>query len=290
VRHLKGLTDIIPLTVLKPYPRGDEKGWPGWQFPATEDEYLGATPDPIFHAKYLHEIYFKADQEYKGRYTVPVLWDTKTGTIVNNESADLMRDLQTSFNSLLPADKAALTLYPDHLAAEIDQISDWMQRDLNSGVYKAGFAKTQADYDEKVVCVFAALNKLERIIHAHGGPFALGAEMTEIDIRAYTTIVRFDTIYVEHFKCNLGQIRHDYPQIHNWLKHLYWQVPEFRATTDFKHIKENYTKSHPWINPLGITPMGPWPDVEEGYEADLSKVRVGRVRMSAVLEAENLLD
>lgn len=288
VRHLKGLQDIIPITVVKPYPKGDEKGWPGWQFPSSDAEYPGATVDPLFGAKYLHELYFKVDPEYKGRYSVPVLWDTAANTIVNNESAELLRDLQTGFNPILPENKVDVTLYPEHLRDEIDDISEWMQRDLNSGVYKAGFAKTQEDYDKNVPVPFAALNKLEKIIAEHGGPYVLGKDLTEVDVRAYATVVRFDTVYVQHFKCNLGTIRHDYPQINNWLKNLYWNVAGFRETTDFKHIKENYTKSHDDINPRAITPMGPWPDVEgpEGYEKDLRKLPVGGIKMPLVQDLE----
>ncbi len=286
VRHLKGLQDLMPVAVVKPYPKGDGSGWPGWQFPDSDVEYPGATPDPLFHVKYLHELYFKADLEYKGRYSVPVVWDKKMDTIVNNESAELLRDLQTSFNSLLPADLAAVTLYPEHLREQIDEVADWMQRDLNTGVYKAGFATTQEDYDQNVLVVFAALNRLEKMVRAGGGPFILGQEMTELDVRAYATIVRFDTIYVQHFKCNLGTIRHDYPQLNNWLKNLYWNVPAFKDTTDFKHIKENYTKSHGDINPRAITPMGPWPDVEEGYVADVADVPVGGVKMPLVMALE----
>lgn len=286
VRHIKGLQDILPITVVKPYPKGDETGWPGWALPATVDEYEGATPDPLFGARYLHEIYFKADPAYPGRYSVPVLWDKNASTIVNNESPELMRDLQTGFNSLLPADKAAITLYPEALRDQIDAESVWMQRDLNTGVYKAGFATTQEVYDAAVPVVFAALNRLEKLIAKSGGPFVLGTQLTELDVRAYATLVRFDTVYVQHFKCNLGTIRHDYPQINNWLSYLYYHVPGFKETTDFRHIKENYTKSHKDINPRGITPMGPWPDVEPEYEPDLTKVRVGGVKMPQVLELE----
>ncbi|KAL1888100.1 hypothetical protein Sste5346_009787 [Sporothrix stenoceras] len=286
VRHIKGLQDILPITVVKPYPKGDESGWPGWAFPATADEYEGATPDPLFGARYMHEIYFKANPAYPGRYSVPVLWDKNASTIVNNESPELMRDLQTGFNSLLPADKAAITLYPESLRAQIDAESVWMQRDLNTGVYKAGFATSQEAYDAAVPVVFAALNRLEKLIAKGGGPFILGKQLTELDVRAYATLIRFDTVYVQHFKCNLGTIRHDYPQTNNWLSYLYYHVPGFRETTDFRHIKENYTKSHKDINPRGITPMGPWPDVEPGYEPDLTKVRVGGVQMPQVLELE----
>ncbi|OAA57096.1 glutathione transferase [Niveomyces insectorum RCEF 264] len=289
VRHIKGLQDIIPVTVVKAYPKGDATGWPGWAFPKTVSEYEGATPDPLFGAAYLHELYFKADPAYTGRYTVPVLWDKTLNTIVNNESPELMRDLQTAFNDLLPADKAAITLYPEALRTRIDAESVWMQRDLNTGVYKAGFATTQAAYDAAVPAVFAALNRLEKLIAANGGPFILGSALTELDVRAYATVVRFDTVYVQHFKCNLGTIRHDYPQINNWLVHLYRHVPGFRETTDFRHIKENYTKSHADINPHGITPMGPWPSVETAYEPDVSKLRVGNVSMPAVLALEEKL-
>ncbi|CAN8096031.1 unnamed protein product [Discula destructiva] len=295
VRHLKGLQDVLPVTVVKPYPKGDDKGWPGWQFPADATEYAGADPDPVLGAKYLHELYFHADPAYSGRYSVPVLWDTHTGTIVNNESAELLRDLQTAFDddatAADPEPEPEPTLYPPHLRAEIDATAAWLQRDLNSGVYKAGFATTQAAYDAAVPTVFAALNRLEKLLALNGGPYVLGAALTEVDVRAYATVVRFDAIYVQHFKCNLGTIRGDYPQINNWLTNLYWNVAGFRETTDFRHIKENYTKSHGDVNPRGITPMGPWPDVEgpEGYERDVGKVAVGGVKMPLVVELEEKL-
>jgi putative glutathione S-transferase len=288
-RHLKGLQDLIPISIVKPYPKGDETGWPGWQFPKSNDEYPGATVDHPFGSSYLHEVYFKADKEYKGRYSVPVLWDKKSGTVVNNESAELLRDLQTAFNPLLSDKDAAVTFYPEHLRSRIDAICDWMQRDLNTGVYKAGFAPDQETYDKNVIPVFAALNKLEKLLAESGGPYVLGTELTEVDIRLYATLVRFDTVYVQHFKCNLGTIRHDYPLLNNYLKNLYSNVKGFRETTDFKHIKENYTKSHDDINPKHITPMGPWPDVEEGFERDFTKLRVGAVRLPAVLEYEKQL-
>ncbi|KAL8396777.1 hypothetical protein RB594_003747 [Gaeumannomyces avenae] len=288
VRNLKGLQEFIPVTVVKPYPKGNDNGWPGWRFPTSADEYPGADLDPLFGAIYLHDLYFKDDPQYKGRYTVPLLWDVKNSVAVNNESLELLRDLQTAFDPLLPegSPERALTLYPEALRAEIDRIGGWMQDHLNVGVYKAGFAETQAEYDEHVPYVFAALNVLERMVHANGGPYLLGAQMTELDVRMYATLIRFDTVYAQHFKCNLGIIRHDYPQLHNWLKNLYWNVPAFRETTDFKHIKENYTKSHQSVNPRAITPLGPWPHIEEGYEPDLAKVRVGGVKMPCVVDLE----
>lgn len=239
VRHLKGLQEIISIDVVKPYPKGNDKGWPGWQFPASDDEYPNATVDHLFDSKYLHEIYFKADKEYTGRYSVPLLWDKKLNTIVNNESAELLRWLQTGFDTIAPKDRVDLTLYPEHLRSQIDSIADWMQRDLNTGVYKAGFAPDQETYDKNVILVFGALNKLEKLVHSNKGPYVLGEHMTELDVRLYATLIRFDTVYVQHFKCNLGMLRKEYPVLNNWLKGMYWNHDEFRNTTDFKHIKEN---------------------------------------------------
>jgi glutathionyl-hydroquinone reductase len=277
------------MSIVKPYPKGDEKGWPGWQFPDSDADYPGATVDHLFGSRYLHEIYFKADPEYKGRYSVPVLWDKKTGTIVCNESEEIMRGLSTWFNGLLMPEVANIDLYPEELRSQIDETGKWMQTDLNTGVYKAGFANTQEEYDASVPVVFAALNTLEKIMANNGGPYLLGNKITELDVRMYATLIRFDTVYVQHFKCNLGTIRHDYPQLNNWLKHLYWHINGFKETTDFKHIKENYTKSHGDINPKAITPMGPCPDVEEGWEEDLGKVRVGGVKLKAVQDLERMV-
>jgi glutathionyl-hydroquinone reductase len=155
------------------------------------------------------------------------------------ESHEILRFLQTGFDSLLPEPFKSITFYPPHLRDEIDQVTAWMQRDLNTGVYKAGFASSQEVYDKNIIPVFEALNKLEKLIYEKGGPYALGRDLTEVDLRLYPTLIRFDTVYVQHFKCNLGTIRHNYPVLNNWLKHLFWHVPGFKETTDFKHIKEN---------------------------------------------------
>ncbi|KAH7115840.1 glutathione S-transferase [Dendryphion nanum] len=285
VRHVKHLTDIITLDVVKPYPKGSE----GWRFPASDDEYPNATVDQLFGSKFLHEVYFKDDKDYKGKYSVPVLWDKKAGRIVNNESAEILRWLPTAFNSILPADIAKIDLYPESLRSEIDALTPGMQSNINSGVYKAGFAKTQEGYEKGVIPLFAALNSIEALLSKNGGPYVLGKTFTELDVRLYATIIRFDTVYVQHFKTNLGTIRHNYPVLNNWLINLYWNVPGFKETTDFKHIKENYTKSQVDINPLTITPLGPFPNVEEGYEEDWSKVRIGTVQHPAVLEAQGKL-
>lgn len=144
-----------------------------------------------------------------------------------------------------------------------------MMPDLNSGVYKAGFADTQEDYEKNCIIVFKTLDRLENMLAEHKEPYALpGPNMTEIDIKLYTTLVRFDAVYQQHFKLMLRSIRHGYPRLNRWLKNMYWNVPGVKETTDFKHIKENYTKSHKGINPLGITPLGPEPDVEHWTDED----------------------
>jgi len=239
IRHLKGLTDIIGISIVKPYPKGDDKGWPGWKFPTADDIYEGSTEDHLFGSKYLHQVYLKDNKDYKGRYSVPVLWDKKTNRMVNNESLEIIRNFNTGWNSILSDDYANLDVYPEKLRKEIDEVGEWMQADLNSGVYKAGFAPDQATYTKNVVPVFRALNRLEEMLSKNGGPYVLGSELTELDLRLYPTLIRFDTVYVQHFKCNLGTIRHDYPVLNEWMKNLYWNVPGFKETTDFRHIKEN---------------------------------------------------
>lgn len=170
---------------------------------------------------------------------MPVLWDKKTNQIVCNESLEILRNLNAGFNSILDENHARLDLYPEHLAQDIDEMGEWMQNDINYGVYKTGFAPDQETYDRNVVPLFKALNRIEEIIKKYGGPYVLGSEISELDLRLYPTIIRFDPVYVQHFKCNLGTIRHDYPVINAWLKQLYWEVEGFKETTDFKHIKEN---------------------------------------------------
>ena len=278
----------MDISIVKPYPKGTE----GWRFNQESDKegwYEGSTVDKLYGSKFLHEIYFKADKDYKGKYSVPVLWDKKLETIVNNESHELLRDMSAAFNSLLPADIADITMYPENLREDIDRIGDWMQRDLNTGVYKVGFAPNQEAYDKNLPAVFASLNKLEKIAHQRGGPFILGSQMTELDVRGYATLIRFDTVYVQHFKCNLGMIRYSYPILHNWLKYMYWAHKECKETTDFRHIKDNYMKHMLDINPKGIVAKGPWPNVEEGYDLDWSKMQPGSIDMPEVLEYEKKL-
>ncbi|CAH0052048.1 unnamed protein product [Clonostachys solani] len=295
VRLLKGLGDILPLSVVKPYPKGDDNGWPGWEFPGcrgTSDTYPGAIEDPLFGSRYMHDLYFRADQGYKGRYSVPVIWDKVENTIVNNESIEILRWLQTAFNDLLPqgSPQQLLNLYPDHLKSNIDEATAWITRDFNSGVYRAGFATDQETYSKNVPIVFAALNQLELLIQSNGGPYVLGKDLTELDVLVYATAIRFDTVYVQHFKCNLGTIRADYPVVNEWLKNLYHNVPGFKESTDFKHIKENYTKSHAKINPLAITPLGPYPDIQNlPVNLDFKGIKAGSIDHPLVLAHQKTL-
>jgi glutathionyl-hydroquinone reductase len=163
------------------------------------------------------------------------------------------------FDSLLPEKHAKIDLLPDSLRTDIESSNDWIYNDINNGVYKSGFATTQEAYEKAVTTLFAALDKVEA--HLTDRKYMYGDNVTESDIRLYTTIVRFDAVYVQHFKTNLRDIRSGYPAIHKWLRHLYWDIPAFGETTQFEHIKKHYTKSHAQINPLGITPLGPVPDI-----------------------------
>ncbi|MCJ1397287.1 hypothetical protein MMC11_000479 [Xylographa trunciseda] len=270
-RQLKGLQKFLPMSVVKPYPKEDG----GWRFPDTDSEYEGSTIDHLFHSPFLHDIYFKSPptySKYEGKYSVPVLWDMKTNQIVNNESEDIMRQLNKAFNDLLPkgSEERALDFYPEHLREQINSINSWLLPDFCGGVYRAGFAPDQESYNKACMVVFAALDRLEELLKSHEGPYILKEQMTELDIKAYTTLIRFDTIYVQHFKVNIGTIRHNYPSVHRYLKNLYWNVEGVKETTDFRHIKENYSKSHSDINPKAITPLGPLPDIESWTEKDES--------------------
>jgi putative glutathione S-transferase len=233
VRHLKHLTSILPISVVRPYPKGE----PGWRF---DETYPNATPDHLFNSRFMHQLYFRDDPAYTGKYSVPLLWDKKTNRIVNNESAEMLRWLPHAFDSILEDEKTKqLDFYPQDLKAQVEETSPWLTSLICSGVYKAGFVSTQEAYEKNVIPLFAALNKLEDLLYKNGGPYILGDKMTELDLLAYPTIVRFDTVYVQHFKTNLGMIRHDYPVLNNWLKNLYWNVEGFKESTDFLHIKEN---------------------------------------------------
>ena len=184
----------------------------------------------------------------------------------------------TEFNDLLPSSYASIDLFPSPLRKEIEATNEWTYDNINNGVYKSGFATTQDAYEAAVEPLFASLDRAESHLAAQtGGPFYFGANITEADIRLYTTIIRFDAVYVQHFKCNIRDIRSGYPHLHNWVRNLYWNHEAFGATTQFEHIKKHYTKSHKQINPHSVTPVGPVPDLLGlGEEVQAVKAKVGK--------------
>jgi len=243
MRRLKGLEAMLGVTVVHWHMA--EQGWP---FRAED----GADADPLFGADYLHQIYTRADPHYTGRVTVPTLFDKARGTIVSNESAEILRMLNTAFDDL---GARAGDYYPVALRGEIDGWNARIYDTVNNGVYKAGFATTQAAYEEAVTALFETLDALEA--HLADRSYLVGERLTEADIRLFTTLVRFDPVYVGHFKCNWRRIA-DYPALFAYLKRL-WAIDAFRTTTDFGHIKRHYYVSHTTINPTGIVPVGPAP-------------------------------
>jgi len=234
-RKLKGLEDVISMSVVEP-----ELTEEGWRF---------ATPDPINGATYMHEIYTMADPQISGRATVPVLWDKQRNTIVNNESADILRMLNSGFGGLA---SDAYDLYPDTLRTEIDALNDYIYPRLNNGVYRAGFATTQLAYDEAFADVFTALDALEERLA--GKAYLLGDMLTETDIRAFVTLVRFDAAYYGLFKTNLKRIA-DYPNLQAYMLRVL-DIPGVRETVNIDHIKRGYY-SIKSLNPNGIVPRGP---------------------------------
>ena len=169
--------------------------------------------------------------------------------------------MYTEFDDILPDEYKAVNLFPTKLQDRIEKTNDWTYNDINNGVYKSGFATTQAAYEQSVSQLFKALDHAECDLAHSTGPYYFGNTITEADVRLFTTIIRFDPVYVQHFKCNIRDIRSGYPNIHKWLRELYWNVPAFHETTNFEHIKKHYTKSHGQLNQLAITPVGPVPDI-----------------------------
>ncbi|KAK1064982.1 S-glutathionyl-(chloro)hydroquinone reductase [Friedmanniomyces endolithicus] len=278
VRKLKGLEHIIPFTSVHWHML--EKGW---RFATKDGEAPGenVTPDPI-HPEYKHirELYFENNKDYGGRFTVPTLYDKKQKRIVNNESSEIIRMFYHAFDKLLPEKYAKVDLLPEKSKESIEVTNEWTYNDINNGsaqlvilvllrlltwivkgVYKSGFATTQEAYEKNVKTLFAALDRAEAELAKSPGPYYHGANPTEADVRLYPTIIRFDAVYVQHFKCNLRDIRSGYPALHKWLRYCYWKNEAFGGTTEFTHIKSHYTKSHHQINPLSLTPLGPDPDI-----------------------------
>lgn len=243
-RKLKGLEDVVGLSVVEPV-----LGSEGWHFAQGDGATPGATVDHVNGATWMHDLYRRADPQVNGRATVPVLWDRATGTIVSNESADILRMFDHGFGDLA----SGPVLRPAGLAAEIDALNDWIYPRLNNGVYRAGFATTQAAYDEAVVQVFEALDALEARL-ADGRDFLHGSAFTETDIRAFVTLVRFDAAYHGVFKCNLRRLA-DYPGLSGYLRRV-MAVPGVSGTVNIDHIKRGYY-SIKSLNPNGIVPKGP---------------------------------
>ena len=241
IRTLKGLEDMISISVVHPLML--EQGW-------TFEEGEGVIGDPIFQARYLHQVYTAVKPNYTGRVTVPVLFDKKTKTIVNNESSEIIRMLNTAFDGL---GAKPGNYVPDQWLEEIDTVNDFVYHRINNGVYKAGFATKQEVYEEEVATLFAALDQMEERLA--GQDYLVGNRLTEADIRLFTTLVRFDAVYFGHFKCNLKPLT-AYPNLWAYTKRIY-QLPGIAQTVNFDHIKRHYYGSHKTINPTGVIPVGP---------------------------------
>jgi glutathionyl-hydroquinone reductase len=247
-RKLKGLEDVISMSVVEPV-----MGEQGWQFG------LDAEADTLNGKQRLNEIYLLADPRYTGRVSVPILWDKKTRTIVNNESPEIIRMLNSAFDAFT---NQRTDYYPAELRGEIDAINAEVFQNINNGVYRCGFASTQEAYEEAFLDLFGTLDKLEARLSRQR--YLAGARLTEADWRLFTTIVRFDAVYYTHFKCNLRRIM-DYPNLSSYLRELY-QVPGVAETVNIDHIKRHYFMSMLQLNPSGIVPLGPALDFEAKHD------------------------
>ncbi|KAK9471716.1 glutathione S-transferase [Dipodascopsis tothii] len=249
VRQLLGLEEYLDVVWLHWH-----LGPQGWYF---KDMDNSTAADPRYGFKYLRELYFLADPGYDKRFTVPVVWDTKTQTIVNNESSEILRMFNTAFDGVAPA-AAALDLYPPELRAEIDELNEWVYNTVNNGVYKTGFATKQDVYQTNVDALFASLDRLETLLA--GRDFLVGpgrGVLTEADVRLWVTVIRFDIAYYTLFRCNIRMIRHDYPNLHRWMRALYYDYPAFGETTFPEQIKQGYAN----VRENAIVPAGPLPAV-----------------------------
>ena len=248
-RKLKGLEDHITVSVVNPLMLEH-----GWTFEPGE----GVIPDPINRADFMHQVYTAARSDYSGRVTVPVLWDKETDTIVNNESSEIIRFFDREFDDV---GGGGPRFCPGDAESEIDAINAFVYDNINNGVYKSGFATTQEAYEEAVLALFSALDQLE--LRLSGNRYLLGDQLTEADWRLFTTLVRFDPVYVGHFKCNIRRIV-DYPNLWGYTRELY-QYPGVAETVHMDHIKLHYYGSHPTINPSGVVPAGPEIDFSEPH-------------------------
>ncbi|MGF1551079.1 MAG: glutathione S-transferase family protein [Paracoccaceae bacterium] len=254
MRRLKGLEDHIGVDVVHPYMGEDG----GWNFGT---DFEGATGDRLFAKRYLHEIYLEDTPDVTTRVTVPTLWDRKRGKIVSNESAEIIRMFNSAFDAITGNRD---DYYPADLREEIDAVNERVYHTVNNGVYKAGFATTQDAYEEAVHPLFETLDWLEERLRAKR--YLTGDRLTEADMRLFTTLIRFDAVYVGHFKCNIRRIA-DYPALSGYTRELY-QMPAIRPTVDLAHIKYHYYASHESINPTGIVPVGPALDLDAPHGRD----------------------
>lgn len=249
-RKLKGLESLIDISVVSWLMR--ENGW-------TFDVEKGSSGDPLDNHDFLYQRYLADTADYTGHVTVPLLWDKKLQRIVSNESAEIIRMFNSAFDQITGN---RLDLYPDALQQPINQLNDRIYPAVNNGVYRAGFATSQGAYEEAFDDVFAELDTLEMLLGEKR--YLTGENLTEADIRLFTTIVRFDPVYHGHFKCNQRRIA-DYPNLSNWLVELY-QWPGVAETVNFEHIKHHYYASHSTINPTGIVPKGPRQDLSVAHD------------------------
>lgn len=263
VRKLKGIDKVdglLPVTVVDSFLGPD-----GWSFVPYDNgrPHVPGTGNHIpgeEDKKRIREFYLAADPQYAARATVPIIWDNKLKTIVNNESSEIIRFIDTCFDDFLPPEVRGITYYPEELRADIDRINDLVYPNVNNGVYKAGFAANSEAYEENIGPLFDTLQKLDA--HLAQRDFLVGDRLTEADIRLYTTLVRFDPVYYCHFKCNVKMIRDpSLAYLHRWLRKMYWTNDAFRSTTNFEAIKAHYYASHVNINPTSIVPVGPLPHI-----------------------------
>ena len=254
MRKLKGLEEVITIDVVHWF-----LGKDGWSFTPVED---GSTVDSNQGSSLLREIYVRSDKEFTGRPSVPILYDKKQNTIVNNESSEIIRILNSEFNKL--AKYPNRDFYPEKLRGKIDEINELVYHSINNGVYKCGFATSQTAYDTNVVELFSALDKIEVLLSKQR--YLCGEVFTEADIRLWVTLIRFDPVYVQHFKCNLKRIQ-DYPNLSGYLKEIYG-IPGIKETVNLKHIKHHYMGSHKDINKYSIIPVGPQLDWDSPHGRD----------------------
>jgi putative glutathione S-transferase len=249
---LKSLEDIITVSIV--HPNMLDKGW-------VFDDWKGETADSLYGFNCLHQLYTRANPDYSGRVTVPVLWDTEQETIVSNESSEIIRMFNSAFADFTPE---KTDYYPEELRNEIDSINARIYETLNNGVYRCGFATTQKAYEAAFKELFACLDELESRLSKQR--FLIGNRITEADWRLFTTLIRFDAVYYSHFKTNLRRIS-DYPELYAYTRDLY-QQPGIRQTVNFEHIKQHYYYSHDTINPTRIVPNGPELNFEEPHKRD----------------------